>query len=305
MSEEKYISVEQVYLIAIGGMVINSFISPTLSLIIKTGMASPVVTFYRLFLVSVIMLPMVFSKKLYRDNLKNLGKTGWLQLSAYSLTKAGGFLLWAEALRMGTPAFTMTTLSNMAPIFVVVFAYIFLKEKTSIKSLAGIAICLVGVTVISIENINQLGSTASMWVILICCISNSLNTICGRVTRQKMEIVPMMGVSYFICSMLAGAYALIQGFSFAIPREAILPLLGLSWGCTMFGHSISIWSLKYIKPVSISVLNLASPFFTAITAFFLLGEVPKPIMLVGAVIMVTGLFYYQRVEYLERTKIPE
>lgn len=305
MSEEKYISPERVYLIAIGGIVINSFISPTLSLIIKTGMPSPVVTFYRLFLVSIIMLPMVFSKKLYRDNLKTLGKTGWMQLSAYSLTKAGGFLLWAEALRMGTPAFTMTTLSNMAPIFVVVFAYIFLKEKTSIKSLVGIAICLVGVTVISIENVNQLGSFAAMWVILICCLSNSLNTICGRVTRQRMEIVPMMGVSYFICSMLAGAYAWIQGLSFAIPREAILPLLALSWGCTMFGHSISIWCLKYIKPVSVSVLNLASPFFTAITAFFLLKEIPKPIMLVGAVIMVTGLFYYQRVEFRERSKIPQ
>lgn len=274
-------------------------------MIIKTGMSSAVVTFYRLFLVSLVMVPMVLSKKSHRDNLMSLSPKGWAQFIAYSLTKAGGFLLWAESLRRGTSSFTMTTLSNMAPIFVVIFAYIFLKEKTSLKSLFGIGICLIGVTVISIENASQLGSLASMWTIFACCICNSLNTVAGRVVRQKLELVPMMGISYFICSILSGSYAFSQGYSFAIPKEAILPLLGLSLGCTMFGHSISIWSLRYIRPVSISVLNLASPFFTAVTAFFLLSEVPKPIMFVGAFIMVTGLFYYQRTEFKERSKITQ
>ena len=66
----------------------------------------------------------------------------------------------------------------------------------------------------------------------------------------------------------------------------------------MLGHSISIWVLRYLKPVNTSVLNLAAPFFTAITAFFLLGEVPKPIMFVGAAIMIIGLYRYQRSEYM-------
>lgn len=297
-STKREISLKQVYTIAIMGMIINSFISPTLSLILKTGMHSAVITFYRLFLVSVLMMPMVIFNKDYRENLKGLDKKGVLQLGGYSLTKAGGFLLWAEALRMGTPAFTMTTLSNMAPIFVVIFAYIFLKEKTSLKAISGIAICLIGVTIISLENMNQLGSAISLITIFACCICNSLNTIAGKVVRGKLELIPMMGVSYFICSLICGGYALWLGADFAIPKAAILPLLALSWGCTMLGHSTSIWTLRYLKPVNTSVLNLASPFFTAITAFFLLREVPKPIMFVGALIMICGLYRYQKAEYL-------
>ncbi len=290
------VSMKRIYLTVLLYASINSFISPFLSLVLKTGMPSPVVTFYRLLLVSVVMMPLALGKKSNRESLKLMSRRHWIYFVLYSVTKAGGFILWAEGLRLGAPSFTMTTLSNMGPIFVVIFSFLLLHEKTSLSSLGGIAICLVGVTVIGIENIAALGSPIAMIVIIICCMCNALNTIFGRVVRLRMEIVPMMGLSYFICAVLAGLYALVQNMSFAIPAAAWLPLLGVSWGCTLVGHSLSIWTLKYIKPVTASVMNLVSPFFTAISAYFLLGEVPKPIMFVGALIMVLGLLVYQRSE---------
>ena len=55
-------AVKKAYAGAILAVVINSFISTFLSMILKTGMDSSVVTFYRLIIVSAIMLPLGFSK---------------------------------------------------------------------------------------------------------------------------------------------------------------------------------------------------------------------------------------------------
>ena len=278
-------AVKKAYAGAILAVVINSFISTFLSLILKTGMDSSVVTFYRLIIVAAIMLPLGFSKKSYRENVKSIPPRIWRLFAIYCVTKVGGFVLWAEGLRLGAPAFTMTTLSNMQPIFVVIFLYLLFKEKTSLRSLGGIGVCLIGVSIIGIDNISSLG-----------------NNIFGRVVRQSLDLIPMMGMSYFAAGVLSGLYALSRGASFAIPKEAIVPLLGVSLICTLMGHSLNIWSLKYIKSVTVSVMSLAGPFCTAVSAYFLLGQVPRPIVFVGAAFMIAGLLLYQRAELAESKK---
>ena len=151
--EAKSISQKQALTVALFAIVVNSFISTFLSMILRTGMDSSVVTFYRLMLVSLVMLPWAFSKKEYRENMRSISPGLWKLFGIYCLTKVGGFVLWAEGLRLGAPAFTMSTLSNMQPIFVVVFVYLIFKEKTSLRSLGGIFVCLLGVTIIGADNV--------------------------------------------------------------------------------------------------------------------------------------------------------
>lgn len=296
MDTSQAAATKRAYLMAMTAVVVNSFISTFLSLILKTGMDSSVVTFYRLMLVSCVMLPLTLSKRDYRSNISKTPIRIWKLFACYCITKVGGFVLWAEGLRLGAPAFTMTTLSNMAPIFVVVFAYLLLKEKTSMRSLGGIMVCLVGVTIIGVDNVSSLGSPVALTIIVVCCCCNALNTIFGRMVRQSMELIPMMGLSYLIAGLTCGVYALVQGSDFSVPAQAIPPLLGLSLVCTLIGHSLNIWSLKYLKSVTVSVLSLAGPFCTAVSAYFLLDQVPKPIVFVGALFMITGLLLYQRSE---------
>lgn len=282
---------------AVLSVVINSFTSTFLALIVKTGMDSSVVTCYRLLFVSLVMLPWAFSKKSYRENMKTAPFRIWKLFIFYSFTKFGGFVLWAECLRMGAQAFTMTTLSNMQPIMIVVFLYLFYRETTSLRSLVGIFICLIGVTVIGIDNVTSFGSPFIMTLIVVCCSFFALNNIFGRKARQHFDLIPMMGISYFASGILAAIYAAMSGASFAIPKDAILPLLGVSFGCTLIGQSMNMWCLKYIKSVTMSLISLLSPFCAAVSAYFMLGEVPQPIVFLGALFMIGGLIVYQRAEH--------
>ena len=67
--------------------------------------------------------------------------------------------------------------------------------------------------------------------------------------------------------------------------------------------SIPIWALRYARPASVSVINLAGPVFTVFTGFFLLGEVPTLPMYLGAAIMILGLGFYVLNEQKEALRV--
>ncbi|MBQ6934138.1 MAG: EamA family transporter [Clostridia bacterium] len=296
------LSYKQALFFGVLAVVINSFTSTFLAMIVKAGMDSSVVTFYRMIGVAAVMIPWSLIKKSNRDNMKEAAPKIWKPFVGYTITKLLGFVLWAEGLRMGASAFSMTTLSNMQPIIIVVFLWLLYKEKTSLRSLVGILVCLVGVTVIGIDNVISFGSPFVLIVIIICCCCFALNNIFGRRARQHLDLAPMIGFSYLFAGIMAGVYAAMQGASFAIPAAAIWPLIGVTFGCTLVGQSMSMWVLKYVKNVTMSLIGLLSPFCTAVSAFFMLGEVPEGIVFIGAFIMIAGLVLYQRAESHAKAK---
>lgn len=294
----------KVYGVCVIGMVVGSFISPLIRLLINMGVDSAVITFYRMLFCSALLLPVLFSKKENRDKVRAMKpKVLWVLLG-YSICKCVGLLTWAEAINNGASAFIVNTLGNMSTIFVVAFAWIFLGEKISRKSMLGIFICLAGVIVIGLENLSS-ASSAVMGIVLIFISAtfNAGNTVFGRAVRKGLDLLPLLGVDYALGTLITGTYAAARGADFTLPPKALLYMALLSWLCTLFCHSVPIWALRYARPASVSVINLAGPFITAIIGFFLLGEVPRPMMYVGAVIMVFGLGYYVLVEQKESLKV--
>ena len=45
------------------------------------------------------------------------------------------------------------------------------------RSLGGIMVCLVGVTIIGVDNVSSLGSPVALTIIVVCGCCNALNTI--------------------------------------------------------------------------------------------------------------------------------
>ena len=138
---------------------------------------------------------------------------------------------------------------------------------------------------------------------LICAVTMALTSVCGRGALDSMEFMPLLTVGYIISGAIFFVYALILGDSFALPLKALSLLIFLSLVVTLISLSTPIWALKYVRPASVSVINLVSPFTTAAFAFFLLGQVPTPLTMVGAVIMVLGLWYYVTTEQRESIKV--
>ena len=294
----------KVYLVCVLGMVVGSFISPLIKLIIQTGVDSSVITFYRLLFVSILVLPILFSREENRAKVRAMSKKTWLLVIGYSMCKTFALIAWAESLNQGTSSFICNTLGNCSTIFVVLLSWIFLKEKTSPKALVGVGICLAGVFVIGADQLSGglQGTFLGIVFIMASAFLNGSNQTFARAVRQGLDLLPPLGVDYCLGTIITGSYGLMTGADFSLNPTAILYMIILSWGCTLFCHSAPIWAMKYINAVTASVINLAGPFITAIVAFFLLGEVPSKMTYVGAAIMIVGLAYYVIVEQKENQK---
>jgi len=62
--------------------------------------------------------------------------------------------------------------------------------------------------------------------------------------------------------------------------------------CTLMGHSVFTWGLKYLPPAYISTVKLLDPVFSAVWGLLLFNEEPTLLVVLGGVIVIIGVFIY-------------
>ena len=102
----------RVYAICLLGTFAGSFISPILRLLVDLGVDSAVITFYRMLFVSLLLVPLLLSRKESRQNLRSISPKVLVGVIAYALCRCAGLLFWAEAMVKGASAFVANTLGN-------------------------------------------------------------------------------------------------------------------------------------------------------------------------------------------------
>jgi drug/metabolite transporter (DMT)-like permease len=72
--------------------------------------------------------------------------------------------------------------------------------------------------------------------------------------------------------------------------------LGMAVFCTLLGHSVFSWGLKYLPPAFISTVKLLEPVFSAAYGLFLFGERPGVLVILGGALILLGIGLYSREE---------
>ena len=78
--------------------------------------------------------------------------------------------------------------------------------------------------------------------------------------------------------------------------KEILIGLGLAVFCNLLGHSIVSWSLKYLTPAYVSAVKLCEPVFSTILGVLIFREIPNAMQVLGAAIIIGGVYVYSAVE---------
>ena len=71
---------------------------------------------------------------------------------------------------------------------------------------------------------------------------------------------------------------------------------GMTVFCTLLGHSVFSWGLKYLPPAFISTVKLLEPVFASLLGLLLFGEVPGILTLLGGAVIIAGIALYSRIE---------
>lgn len=205
------------------------------------------------------------------------------------------FGVWISSLDYTSVAASVVLVTS-SPIFVAILAYIFLGERTSPLSFAGILVALGGTVVIASDD--SVGSAALFgnMLALAGAATFAVYVLTGRFSRTGG--VGFLG--YSIVAYSAGALTLLpvgilSGVQmWGYPGETWFWLFMLTLGPQILGHTVFNWALGYLDASIISGAVLAEPIVSSMLAWLILSETPGTPTVIGGAVVLVGLFLLLR-----------
>jgi drug/metabolite transporter (DMT)-like permease len=207
------------------------------------------------------------------------------------LCLAAHFGLWTLSFAY-IPVGRSVLIVDSQAIFVVAASALLLGERPSRRVLAGVALAVAGMLVVSADSFG--GEAGGAWRGDLLALGGAVTVagyiLAGRVARARLGLLGYVVPVYAVASAALLAWCVAAG----------VPLWGFSWRAwagfallavvpTIFGHTVFNWLLGYMRADAVSVAILAEPVGAAALAYLFFGEVPSAWTLAGAPLVLAGL----------------
>jgi drug/metabolite transporter (DMT)-like permease len=230
-------------------------------------------------------------------------KSGLKDILILSLFLTLHFIFFISAVK-DTTILNATILVNTTPLFSVFVSTFVFKLKPSRVAVLGLAISFVGVFTIAIAETSVASMTQPTGVLssslkgdveaVLAALVESVYLNYGRRIRSEMSILSIMTPMYFFCALYVGVLSLpLTGGALALPTSlpSILSILGLGILPTAAAHTLYFSSLSNLKSFETATMALLEPIGATILGISLFQEIPAPLFIVGAAMILIGVFF--------------
>ena len=261
---------------------------------------SPVTAAWRLLWTVVLMTPVVLTGKTTRQAFTKVSKKDWLLSALSGLALALHFILWFESLKH-TSVSSSTTLVCTEVVWVSLGWCVFMGGKLRPKAMAAIGAALLGSVLIALADTSA--GQAQLYgdlLSLASAVAVAVYMLLGRAVQKRLSTGVYTYIVYFAC--LAGLLAVCGVYGFDLFAYGwVTPAVGLALAVfsTIMGHSVFSWCLRHFSPSFVSASKLCEPVVAALLAIPLFGELPGWLQLVGAAVILLGVWYYAHLESKE------
>jgi drug/metabolite transporter (DMT)-like permease len=255
--------------------------------------ASPfAISAWRLTIAALVLVPIVaFRKERSFDRRTAL----WSVVSGVAL--AAHFVLWISSLEHTTVASSVLFVSTH-PVFVGLGSVLFLRERPSRILAVGIALAVVGGALIGFGDLRFGGSALRGDLLALGGgVMAAVYFLIGRRVRRTVSLFEYVAVSYGTAAALVLLLCLATRtpvVGYAPTTYAYLVLLAVV--PQLIGHSTINWALRRLSASRVSVFVLGEPVCSALLAIGVFGEVPGGLNLLGAAIILVGIYLSLRSE---------
>ncbi|QAU11741.1 DMT family transporter [Halorubrum sp. BOL3-1] len=205
------------------------------------------------------------------------------------------FAAWFESLRWTSVAASVT-LVQAQPVFVVLGAWLLLRERVTRRMAAGIAVAVAGMASMSLGD--SLGVVAigprplyGNALALSGAVAAAGYVLAGRSLRQRISLIPYVTVVYGVCVIVLLAFVLAAGHPLTgYPSREWLLFVGMAAGPGLLGHTVLNWALAHLESSVVSVSLLGEPVGATLLAFVLLSETPMSTTVAGGCVVLLGIY---------------
>ena len=203
------------------------------------------------------------------------------------------FIFFVSAVKH-TSILNATVLVNTTPIFSLVISTFVYKLKPSKIALAGIFLSFIGACVIVYgdSGIGAGGNLIGDLEATFAALAEGFYLNYGRERRSRFPLLPTMLFLYLAATLTVGITLVLTGtpFETSTNLETLLPLIGLGVLPTAAAHTLYFSSLSNLKSFETATLALIEPVGATFLGIGLFAEIPTVIFVLGASILLAGIF---------------
>ncbi len=273
----------------------------TASILIKSalndGVPPLVVAAYRLTFAALILTPLVLHSR--RAELRHLTRRDWRWSLFSGFFLALHFAAWISSLNYTTVT-SSVVLVTTGPIWVALLSWLLWHERMTRPVVIGLIIAVAGGMLVGFSDSAGLGlGGTQLWGDFLALagawfVAGYL--LIGRQLRDRMSLLTYIYIVYGSAALWLIALAALSGASFTrLPNGQLYPDSAYVWMLLLailpqlVGHSSYNYALRFLPPTYVAIVSLAEPIGSSILAFILLQEVPPPVTILGAIVILIGI----------------
>lgn len=204
------------------------------------------------------------------------------------------FAAYFGALR-ATSIASAVVLVDTEVFFVAAASALFLGQRLPRRTWPAVLLAFAGSTVVALAD--SAAGTMRCWRFdcLAGATAMAVYTMIGTVCRQRLSTSVYTFLVYTSAAATLLAAALLSGTPLAGygPVNG-LTALGMAVCCTLLGHNVFSWGLKYLPPAFIATVKLMEPVFASVWGLLLFGERPGWLTVAGGAAVLLGVGLYAR-----------
>ena len=201
------------------------------------------------------------------------------------------FACWITSVQWTSIA-SATILCATQPLFVSFLGWLILREPLTKLDIVALTLSFLGIIVIGNGDF-QIGRTAIIGdaFALLAGLLAAAYFLMGRNVRKSVNLTNYVTVVYSVATVCLAMLSICMRNSFlTYSPNTYFWMFMLALVCTIIGHSLFNFSLKYLSAHKVGMTIFAEPVGAIILAYFIFHEIPALTIYVGGIMILIGLY---------------
>ncbi len=259
---------------------------------------SPVLVVYRMFFAVLLLAPVAW---MHRAEFRYLPKKTLGLCVCSGIALGLHFATYFESVK-NTSMAASSVLVNMEVLLVAFVSVTVLRRRYTKTAWLGILLAFCGAVIIALGDTGGANGNA-LWgdvLALISAMMMGTYTMLGGVCRKTVSTTVYTYLVYLVAMVTVLAIMLAGGIPlFGHGSVNFATAFGMAVCCTLLGHSIFSWCLKYLEPSLVSTMRQMDPMFAALWGLLIFGERPGLPVILGGMVIILGVVLYGRATAVE------
>lgn len=255
--------------------------------IVRMNLTSGLISaFYRMAIATAILFPVA----LYKGKLGLKNRKLIFPIAICGILFASDIAVWNISIQQSS-ATQATLLTNLSPIWVGVFSFLFLNYRPRKSFWLGTFIALIGMMVfVGIDTILELKLDTAFFLGVLSGLLYALYILVSKIVLEKLEVVTFITYSMIFSTVFLFIINVAFGEAFVgFSNQAWISLLVQGIVCQLIAWLLISYATQNMRATRVSLSLLSQAIFAALLAAVFIGEKITSVQMLGSVIILAGI----------------